>query len=126
MSTLNLIRNAIQTPDGTILESTSRHDCVVHEDNKTKRPYMVDGGLSYIRRSNHGDEIPMALYDNEPHDIQRVVLTWGTYGKHGDEPYRRVTIAEMSLGHLVAVLETQNPSPVHKACMEKEVRLRYD
>jgi len=68
----------------------------------------------------------MMMYDNEPHEIQRLVLTWGTYGKYGDEPYRRVTIAEMSLGHLVAVLETQSPSSVLKECMEKEVRLRYD
>tara|TARA_R110000868_G_scaffold148357_1_gene370189 strand:- start:17507 stop:17839 length:333 start_codon:yes stop_codon:yes gene_type:complete len=43
-----LIRNAIQTPDGTILESNHRHDFVTHLD-KNGEVYGIDGGLNYQR-----------------------------------------------------------------------------
>jgi hypothetical protein len=38
-----LIRNAIRTPDGTILESRSVHDYRTHMDTVTNRQYMIDG-----------------------------------------------------------------------------------
>ena len=66
---ISLIRNAIKTPDGTILESTHRHDYKEHTDANGKT-YMVDGGLEYVRCSAHGDEVHLSLYDDEPHDIQ--------------------------------------------------------
>ena len=42
----NIIRNAIQTQDGTVLQSFSGHDYKTHVDANGKT-YMVDGGLEY-------------------------------------------------------------------------------
>ena len=67
----NLIKNAWQTPDGMILESTHRHDYKTHTDANGKT-YMVDGGLEYVRRSTNGDEVDLCLYDDAPHIIQSV------------------------------------------------------
>lgn len=120
---LNLIRNALQTPDGTVLESRGRHDFVSYTD-KNGKTYMVDGGLAYVRRSNNGDEFDMCLYDNEPHEIQRVVLKWGSYGKHGDQPLRLIPIAEMETGHIAAVLTECSPAYVYRQSMVKEMEQR--
>lgn len=118
-----LIRNAIQTPDGTILQSRHRHDYVTHTD-KNGKTYMVDGGLDYVRRSANGDEIDLCLYDDEPHEVQREVVTWGTYGKDGNQPLQYKAIKDMETDHIKAVLNECRPSPVIKECMEKELEYR--
>lgn len=122
---MNLIRNAIQTPDGTILESTHRHDYKTHTDANGKI-YMVDGGLAYLRRSVHEDQVDMSLYDDQPHEVQRDVLTWGTYGINGDQPLQYKSIANMDTGHLEAVVEMSGVCPVRKNCMLKELELRNE
>ena len=122
---VKLIRNALQTPDGTIIESTHRHDYVTHTDANGKE-YMVDGGLSYIRRSANGDEIDMSLYNDQPHEVQRDVLTWGTYGIDGDQPLQYITIADMDTGHLEAVVEMGGVCPVRRKCMQKELEFRNE
>ena len=96
----NLIRNAIQTPDGTILESTHRHDYKEYKD-ANGLTYMVDGGLEYCRRNRQDSEpyIEMSLYDDEPHSVQREVLKWGTYGINGDQPLKWLSVAEMDTAH---------------------------
>ena len=119
-----LIRNALQTPDGTIIESTHRHDYVTHVDALTGKTYMVDGGLAYVRRSSHADQIDMCLYNNEPHKVQSELLTWGTYGKDGKQPLQYKTIAEMETEHLQAVIEMGGVCPIRRACMKEELRLR--
>ena len=121
---MNLIANALRTPDGTILESKSRHDYKEHVDSNGKT-YMVDGGIDYIRRSAHGDEIDMSLYDDQTHDVQAQVLTWGTYGINGDQPLRWIPIADMETDHIKAVLENvKNIQPVYKTVMLNELRIR--
>jgi len=120
----NLIRNAIQTPDGTILESFSRHDYKEYTDSNGKT-YMVDGGLDYLRRNVHHDQVDLSLYDDQPHEVQREVLKWGTYGINGDQPLQYKTIAKMETGHLEAVLKL-NISEIHKSCMQHELMLRKD
>ena len=122
---VKLIRNALQTPDGTIIESTHRHDYVTHTDANGKE-YMVDGGLSYIRRSANGDEIDMSLYNDQPHEVQRDVLTWGTYGIDGNQPLQYITIADMDTGHLEAVVEMGGVCPVRRKCMQKELEFRNE
>ena len=121
----NLIRNALRTPDGTIIESTHRHDFVTHIDANGKE-YMVDGGLNYIRSTIHKDQISLALYDDEPHSVQREVLKWGTYGIDGDQPLKYVTIAEMDTAHLEAVLIMNFVEPSIRNCMTKELETRND
>jgi len=121
----SLIKNALQTPDGTIIESTHRHDYVTYTDANGKE-YMVDGGLAYVRRSIHDDQIDLSEYDDAPHERQREVLTWGTYGINGDQPLQYKTIAEMETGHLEAVIEMGGVCPIRRACMQKELELRNE
>ena len=120
---MNLIRNAIQTPDGTVIESRSRHDYVTHQDANGKE-YMVDGGLDYVRRSANGDEISMCLYDDESHEVQRHIIKWGSYGKDGKQPLTFKSVADMDTDHIVAVLENCSPHRVIKNCMQKELENR--
>lgn len=121
----NLIRNAIQTPDGTILESTHRHDYKEYKD-ANGLTYMVDGGLDYGRRIPHDSApyIEMSVYDDAPHSIQREVLKWGTYGIDGDQPLKFVTIAEMDTTHLEAVVKISGIRPEFRNCMEDELGQR--
>lgn len=121
---MNLIRNAIRTPDGTLIESKYRHDFVTYVDSITGLTYMVDGGLDYCRRSCNGDEINECLHDDEPHEVQRQILKWGSYGVTGKEPLKRIPIAEMEDAHIKAVLKECNPKDVLKNCMEKELEFR--
>ena len=127
LASRNLIRNAIQTPDGTILESTHRHDYKEYKD-ANGLTYMVDGGLEYLRRSSYASEpyIEMSLYDDEPHSVQREVLKWGTYSINGDQPLKFVTIAEMDTAHLEAVVKASGIRPELRNCMIKELECRQD
>ena len=122
---MRLIRNALQTPDGTIIESKHRHDYVTYTDANGKQ-YMVDGGLDYLRRNVHEDQIDLSLYDDQPHEVQRELLTWGTYGINGDQPLQYKSIAQMETGHLEAVVKMGGICLVRKSCMLKELELRND
>ena len=120
---MQLIRNAIQTPDGTVLDSKYRHDYQSHKDANGKI-YVVDGGLDYVRATVHDDQISLALYDTEPHEVQAQYLTWGSFGIRGDQPRRDIPIAEMETSHLEAVLRECRPTEVLKNCKKKELELR--
>jgi len=122
---MRLIRNALQTPDGTIIESKHRHDYVTYTDANGKE-YMVDGGLEYLRRSIHDDQIDMSLYDDESHEVQRKITKWGSYGINGDQPLKFKTVAEMDTGHLEAVVKLAGVHPVIKACMQVELEARLE
>ena len=120
-----LVYNAIRTPDGTVLESRHRHDYQVHVD-KNGKEYMVDGGLDYTRRTVHADAPyeELSVYTDAPHDIQRQVIKWGTYGKQGDEPYQLKKLADMTDSHIKAVLAECRPYPSWADAMELELSLR--
>ena len=79
-----LVRNAIRTPDGTVLESRHVHDYKSHIDTIDGQHYMVDGGLEYSRRSVNGE--CMCVYLEDDHSVVRDAVTWGTYGVNGDQP----------------------------------------
>jgi hypothetical protein len=101
-----LVYNAIQTPDGTVLESHHRHDYRDHLDANGKT-YMVDGGTSYLRRSVHDDQIELSLTDLSDISEIREKMTWGTYGKNGDQPRKEVRLKDLTNPHIEAILETQ-------------------
>lgn len=102
-----LVRNAFYTPDGTLLQSHSRHDYKEYVDANSKT-YMIDGGLDYVRRSKHGDEKCACVYTDDDFELVRQATTWGSRGKKGDEPLRYVPVAEMSDKHIQVVLDTQH------------------
>lgn len=119
-----LIKNAIRTPDGTVLESRNRHDYREHVDANGKT-YMIDGGLDYVRCSVHDDQVWAGCYLEDGHEAVREALTWGTYGKNGDEPYRQVTLSEMSDAHIQACLDTQTSMYLQiRTAMETELQYR--
>ena len=104
-----LLRNAIQTPDGTILESRTRHDYKEYRD-ANGWVYMVDGGLDYVRRSvnKHEPEIDLSIEEGDmSHGELCELVTWGTFGKDGNQPLSYITISDMETEHLQAVVDTQ-------------------
>ena len=104
MSKPKLVRNAIQTPDGTIIESLHTHDYVLHTD-KNGEEYMVDGGLSYLRRNVTKEPyIELSVYDNDSHEKIREGLHWGTYGKNGDQPLQYKPLKDLDNEHIKALL----------------------
>ena len=119
-----LIKNCIETPDGTVLYSRSVHDYVSHLDENGKT-YFTDGGLEYVRCSAHGDEIHHCVWDDEPFDKVREAVEWGTYGKDGDQPLSYVKLSDMSTGHIRAVLDNvDNIRQAFKRAMRLELELR--
>ena len=104
----NLVANKIITPDGTVLQSFSRHDYKTYVDKLCGETYMVDGGLVYLRRSVN--EIPYkeaSVYDDEPFEVIRKEFCWGTRGKDGDQPVQYKPLQSLTDDHIRAILETQ-------------------
>jgi hypothetical protein len=102
--------NSIRTPDGTVLVSRHRHDYVSHTD-KNGEIYFVDGGHDYLHRSTNkeqAEDLSVSFDDN--FDKVREVFEWGTYGKDGKQPLTYVKLKDMEVGHIKAVLVTQNLS----------------
>lgn len=111
---MKLVRQAIQTPDGTILESRHVHDYVGHTDTVTGEYYMVDGGLEYCHRTfNNVPATEMSVYLEDGIEVVREAVTWGTRGKDGKQPVRLIKLSEMSNTHIEACLETQPRMHAH-------------
>ena len=154
MTTPLVFRNAIMTPDGTILESKHRHDYVSYIDTKDREFYMVDGGRAYFKRSGPKKRIvqlpwykallniivgkpayieldgytDLSTYgdENTPFDFVRRNMTWGAYGKNGDEPFKLVILCDMETSHIEAILDTQAIGPQYREWFEKELQWRKD
>jgi len=121
-----LVVNALYTPDGTRLQSHSHYDYKEHVDATNGKTYMVDGGLSYQRRSANGDEVDDSLYLHEDEfAVIRDQITWGTYGKNGDQPLRCVPVSELSNAHIHALIDYQHVHPALRAVflVEREYRI---
>ncbi len=98
-----LVYSAIQTPDGTIIESNHRHDYKTYLD-KNGKEYMIDGGLDYIRSSANGDEKYISVYSDEPHEKVREFAFRTGYGKTGKEEFRVTRIKDMDDDYLLAAI----------------------
>ena len=122
-----ILRNRMRTPDGTMLESKHRHDYVTHMDANGKA-YMLDGGLDYVRCSAYGDEEMFTLMSDDSHEVIREVVTWGTYGREGDQLITHVLIADMDTEHLQACLDTQKATmrPALYKVMQDELEYRNE
>jgi len=107
----HLLVNAIVTPDGTMLESTHRHDYQEHKDANGET-YILDGGINYIRRSLN--QIPAkdaSVYSDDPHEIIREAFRWGTRGPGRLEPLKWKILATLEDDHIEAILATQLQLP---------------
>jgi hypothetical protein len=121
-----LIYSALRTPDGTIIESKSRHDYVTHIDANGKK-YMLDGGLDYVRSSANGDEEYLTVWADDPHETVRQHCRWGTYGPNGDQPLTYKKLCDMSDAHINAVLENVSTIKTSiKTAMHNELEYRND
>ena len=125
LTMLDILSSRMRTPDGTILESRYRHDYVTHTDANGKE-YMLDGGLDYVRSSANGDEEMLTVTVEDSHEMIRLLVTWGTYGKNGDETMVHVKIADMSTEHLQACIDTQKATmrPAIYKVMQEELEYR--
>lgn len=121
----NVVYSALRTPDGTILESRHRHDYVTHTDANGKT-YMIDGGLEYVRSSANGDEEYITVTLDDGHDTVREAVTWGTYGKNGDQPLHYKKLKDMDTEHIQACLDTQRLYPQYRTAFENELEYRND
>ena len=120
-----LIKNSIRTPDGTVLESRHRHDFVSHKDTITGELYFTDGGSSYLRRSvNKEPYEDLSLYSDDPFEIIRENITWGSRGKNGDEELHYKSVSNMSSNHIKSILSQIKLAEYMKELFEKEISFR--
>jgi len=94
-----IVRNSIQTPDGTNLISRHRHDYNTYTDRNGFK-YMVDGGNDYLRRALHVNNpyVETSLYSDDEHDILRKGVSWGRRDCGGRLSY--IPINTMSRAHI--------------------------
>lgn len=71
-----ILYNAIQCPDGAVIESRYRYDFVMHKQ-EDGREYFVDGGKDYQRIGYSDKEFTNLLVTTDsPHERIREVFTW--------------------------------------------------
>ena len=100
-----IVANKIMTPDGTILQSYHRHDYKTYID-KNGLEYMVDGGLTYLRRNVH-DTFPyteLSLTIDSDFLLIRKEFHWGTRGVDGKQPLTWVPLCDLTTEHIGAII----------------------
>lgn len=121
-----IIRNAIKTPDGTIIESIHRHDYKTHDDKLTGAQYMVDGGMEYLRYSiyGHPKEETLFLSANSDYELVRKHFKWGSRGKDGKNPIKFIPLYMMGSNHIKAILDNNIASIKYIYLFNKELLYR--
>lgn len=114
-----IIVNAIRCPNGDILQSRRTHDFVMNSQG-----YGVDGGRSYLRRvfPSVPDYEELSLYYGDPHAKIRELFDWGSYGKDGKQPLRRILLKNLTDDHIDAIIRTQwqLPSYIHEQFLNEK------
>ena len=102
-----ILRNAIQTPDGTILESFHRHDYKSHIDSVNNHVYAVDGGHDYLRRFGPPGYKELTVHDDGDHETRRNNLRWGqNFDKEGNKlpETKWVLVKDLTDSHLDGII----------------------
>jgi hypothetical protein len=130
---IHILRNAIQTPDGSILNSTHRWDYQEHTDTVDGQVYVVDGGLDYFRGSlngwtrqnSHPNFKDLRVTTDSPHELIREVFEWtSVLDKNGmarDEPVK-IPLKDLDDGHIKALVKWTAdgyPEYVHKIMLDE-------
>ncbi len=125
-----ILRNAIKTPDGTIIESLNRHDYVSYTD-KNGSEYSVDGGRDYLKRGfDIADYDELSIYDNGSHELRRENLRWGV---NYDKDMNRLPngtewrlIKDLVTEHIQAILSGgyADNNSFYKEVFEEELKFR--
>lgn len=126
---MKILRNAIKTPDGTVLESNHVHDFVCHTDKNGKR-YFVDGGHQYLKRSGEiFDFEDVSVEDDGSHETRRKYLKWGVSTTKTGEilPETKWTpICELESDHIKAILRLANIDEFYREVFNTELWFRSD
>jgi hypothetical protein len=122
---MTILRNSIQTPDGTIITSRHQHDYVQHTD-KNGLVYAVDGGMSYLRRVGLLDFKEMSLTSSDPFDRIREEFEWGSRGEDGTACLCYTPLKDLTEKHIHAIMTTQFKwlSPAILEIFRKELEYR--
>lgn len=103
--------------------SRFRHDYTVCKCHAGSSPQAnIDGGLSYFRRS--GDLTETSLTDQNTFEEIREGFEWGSYGKDGKGKLEYIKLKDMEIGHINAILKTQNLNEHIRELFLKELLLR--
>lgn len=105
-----IIRNAIQTPDGTVLDSQNTWDYQTHTDRTTGEFYFTDGGLEYLRRSvNKVPAKDLTVTTADPFWMQREAFRWTSITKDaaGNVIRQARALQQLTDDHINAILRTQ-------------------
>ena len=122
---MNIVRNSIQTPDGTVLVSRHRHDYVQHEDANGE-VYMIDGGIEYLRRSvNHEKAVDLSVCLEDGHEAVRSALEWGTYAMNADKTLSWIKLKNMASAHIEpCLLSEKRMHPTYLKAFQQELEYR--
>ena len=108
-----IVRNSVRCLScNDHIVSESSHDFVTCKCGKVS----TDGGRLYQRILGNPEDYKITTISipdteesfKENHEILRVELTWGTYGKDGKSKYKLVKIYKLTTEHIEAILLTQN------------------
>lgn len=135
-----ILLNRIQTPDGTILTSYHRHDFKSYQD-KNGYEYVVDGGLSYLRRGSNAPSKELcddykfkykelSVEDDGKFETRRSNLHWGinyTADKVRLPETKYVLIKDLATDHIFAILKNvKSIHPIYRDTFFKELVYREE
>ena len=116
---MEIYKNSIITPDGTVLESKHRWDYVTYKDNN-EQFYAIDGGLDYLKRGfDKPDYIENSVTSDSKFEDIRKCFTWTSLTKG------KQLLKDLDTEHIKAIIRTQEHiSDTTKNIFLKELEYR--